>query len=200
MSTSLPLVRPCLRSEKERFMEAGKDLDMSLLDFWQWQGSNLLDNALRGILAEFLVARALNCNKAPRVEWDGCDCRTPEGLRVEVKSSAYIQSWGQKQPSRISFDIAPKQAWNAATNGYSSERKRHSDVYVFCLYAHTDQESANPLDLSQWKFYVLPTRALDKKAPIQKTITLSSLLDRFAPPNPSYADLAKTIRQATNAR
>ena len=35
------------------------------------------------------------------------------------------------------------------------EAKRHSDVYVFALLAHLDQRTINPMDVSQWRFYVL---------------------------------------------
>ena len=171
----------------------------SVLDFWRWQGSNLLDNALRGILAEFLVALALDRTNTPRVEWDDCDCRTKEGVRVEVKSSAYIQSWDQNTLSRLSFNIAPKRALDKQTNTYRGKPGRHSDVYVFCVYTHRDQATINPLDLSQWEFHVLPTKTLNTQAPTQKTITLSSLINRFNPANPPYSHLRQAIQTAAHS-
>ena len=42
----------------------------SLQDFWRWQSSDLLNNTLRGVLAEFLVAKALGLDTdGPRIEW-----------------------------------------------------------------------------------------------------------------------------------
>ena len=76
---------------------------------------------------------------------------------------------------------------------------RHSDVYVFCVYTHRDQDTINPLDLSQWEFHVLPTKTLNAQAPTQKTITLSSLINRFAPANPPYSLLRQAIQTAAHS-
>ena len=43
-------------------------------------------------------------------------------------------------------------------------------------YFMKDKDTVNPLDLTQWDFYILDTEVLNKKLPTQKTITLSSLL------------------------
>lgn len=64
-------------------------------------GSDLLHNAFRGQLAEFLVSRALGCEAATRPGWDEYDLLTPDGVPVEVKSAAYLQSWEQARPSTI---------------------------------------------------------------------------------------------------
>ena len=53
--------------------------------------------------------------------------------------------------------------------------RRHADVYVFALLAHQDKASVDPLDLAQWKFYVLPTSTLDSRNRSQYSITLKSL-------------------------
>jgi len=37
----------------------GERLPFGMEDFWRWSASDLLSNALRGVLAEFIVARAL---------------------------------------------------------------------------------------------------------------------------------------------
>jgi hypothetical protein len=34
----------------------------------------------------------------------------------------------------------------------STEIKRHADVYVFALLAHTDKATVDPLSLDQWRF------------------------------------------------
>ena len=47
---------------------------------------------------------------------------------------------------------------------------------MFCVHKHTEQDTVNPLDISQWDFYLLPTKTLNEKAGIQKTAQLYSLL------------------------
>lgn len=190
------MIAPEMLSGDESIYCSGEATGLSVLDFWRWQGSNLLDNSLRGVLAEFYVTSALECKKAPRVEWDGYDCLTREGIKVEVKTSAYIQSWDQAKLSSIQFDIAPKLAWDAKTNTYSTEPKRHADVYVFCVHAHKDQTTINPLDLSQWDFYVLSTKRLDAEIPFQKSIYLKALVDRFSPAQPKYNTLRTEVLRA----
>ena len=68
-----------------------------LVDYWQWSGSSLMDNTARGVLAEFLVGRALGLTGEPRREWEGYDLRLPCCKTIEVKSSARVQSWPQKK-------------------------------------------------------------------------------------------------------
>src|SRR5437899_2124650 len=76
------------KSGNERFRNHSMDLDFNLLDFWQWSASDLASNALRGRLAEYLVAKALGITDGVRSEWDPYDLRSPSGVRLEVKSAA----------------------------------------------------------------------------------------------------------------
>ena len=62
----------------------------------------------RGLLAEYIVAHALDLADAVRSEWDAYDLLLPNGIKLEVKSAAYIQSWYQKEYSNISFAIRSK--------------------------------------------------------------------------------------------
>lgn len=47
------------RSGGEGFHATGRPLGFDLLSFWQWSCSDLVGNALRGLVAEYLVARAV---------------------------------------------------------------------------------------------------------------------------------------------
>jgi hypothetical protein len=96
-------------------------------------GSDITSNAFRGALAEYIVALALVINYQIRNDWNPYDLETPDGLRIEVKSSAYIKSWKQKTISRISFDIKPTRSWDASTNELGTVSLRESDVYVLDL-------------------------------------------------------------------
>ena len=42
----------------ERFRDGERELSFDVLSFWRWSASDLLSNATRGIVAEFLVAQA----------------------------------------------------------------------------------------------------------------------------------------------
>ena len=82
-------------------------MDFHLSDFWSWNQSDLIENRTRGILAEFIVKKALNIDSERRVEWDNFDLITNTGKKLEVKSAAYIQSWEQSKFSDIKFGISP---------------------------------------------------------------------------------------------
>lgn len=151
-------------------------VQIALQEFHQWAYSDVLANTQRGVLAEYIVAKALGIEDKGRVEWDAFDLVTKEGIKIEVKSSAYLQTWQQKGLSKISFGIQPTKGWNATTNEYSKELIRQADMYVFCLLHHKDQATVNPLNMDQWTFYVLETKVLNEKCGLQKTIGLNSLL------------------------
>lgn len=159
--------------------EHGRQIS-SLNNFWEWAYSNTVDNAQRGVLAEYLVACALGVAGGVRTNWEKYDLLTPEGISVEVKASGYIQNWYQKKLSTATFSIQPTLAWDEKTATYATEKTRQADVYVFCLHKHTEQESVNPLDLSQWDFYILPTSVLNEKAGAQKSIRLNALISMGA--------------------
>lgn len=163
----------------------------SVLDFWRWAFSDLTNNALRGILAEWLVATAVKCVDQPREEWASYDLRVDD-VTVEVKSAAYVQSWAQRKPSRIEFTIAPTKAWQPETGRYEKTRRRQADVYVFCLLAEQDPARIDPLDLAQWRFFVLPTKVLDAEVPTQKQIALSALL-KLKPREAKFGELRQAV-------
>ena len=100
---------------------------------------------------------------------------TPEGIRIEVKSAAYLQSWTQKQLSKIIFSINPTRAWDSSSGEFAEEPRRSADVYVFCLLKHQDKDTLDPLDLGQWEFYVISATELNNYTRSTTTITLSSL-------------------------
>ncbi|MCA1607110.1 MAG: hypothetical protein LC775_16945 [Acidobacteria bacterium] len=180
----------------DRFTHQGDDVDANLLGFWRWSCSDLMGNVMRGVLAEYIVGLALGCvGGGVRPEWDATDLCF-QGFRVEVKSSASLQSWSQTKLSPIKFDIEPKTGWYAETNTYATERKRQADVFVFCVLTHTDKATVDPLNLDQWDFYVLSTNRLNAAVGEQKSITLSSLRRRD-PAKASFADLRACIEAAT---
>ena len=171
----VPSEPPKRRSGKEYFTYNQKKQKATLLDFWRWSSSDLLSNTARGILAEFIVAMALNQHKFIRNEWAPYDFDTKEQIKIEVKSAAYIQSWFQKDFSRIVFSIRPTKAWDAETGRYEKQAKRQADVYVFALLKHLEISTINPLDLNQWTFYVISTTRLERACLADQTISLKKL-------------------------
>ena len=145
-------------------------------DFWQWAYSNLIDNTARGKLAEYLIACVLGVEKTPTQPWAAFDLRSKEGLAIEVKTSGYLQAWGQDDLSKIVFGIPQTHGWDGENGKFLKDFKRQSDVYVFCVHNHKEQETLNPLDTKQWDFYLLPTRILDEKVGKQRTISLSAII------------------------
>lgn len=109
------------------------------------------------------------------MEWAAHDLTCPDGTKVEVKSAAFIQSWSQKEYSRPIFSIRKARVWDAETGEMESEAGRVADVYVFALLRHRDQDTLDPLDLDQWRFFVVPTRVLNERKRSQHSITLASL-------------------------
>ncbi len=64
MREDLPPVSIVRRLGTERFRNGDSDLEFDLLSFWKWSASDLLSNATRGVIAEYLVARALGIGDA----------------------------------------------------------------------------------------------------------------------------------------
>lgn len=158
---------------KESFENIDKDI--KLLDFWSWAYSDLMDNTQRGKIAEYIVATAINQENFLNDSFSKYDLITDEGIKIEVKASAYLQSWKQKDYSSITFNIPKTYGWNAEDNAYENEKKRQSDIYVFCILNHKDKKTVNPLNINQWEFYILKTSIIDEKCNNSKTISLTRL-------------------------
>ncbi|MDC1362090.1 hypothetical protein N8203_03190 [Crocinitomicaceae bacterium] len=185
---TLPPIKAQKKNGSENFNSEDQTLNINLSDFWSWNQSNLIENRTRGILAEFIVKNALEIISDTRKEWDEYDLESNTGKKLEIKSAAYLQSWEQENYSKISFGIAP----TYGTDNYDGTKKRWSDYYIFCLLKNKDQNTINPLDVSQWTFFVLSTEILNEQRPLQKTIGLNSLM-KLEPIQCRYSELKKVI-------
>jgi hypothetical protein len=166
-----------LKTGEEPLTNDNKTLNFKLIDFWRWSVSDILSNATRGRFAEFIIATSTNIDiaKTVRDEWGPYDLITTEGIKLEVKSAAYLQSWEQKILSKISFSTKLTYNWDDKENKRSLIAQRQADIYVFCLLKHGDKQTINPLNLSHWEFYVLATKQLNDYTRSQHSITLNSL-------------------------
>jgi hypothetical protein len=167
-------------------------------EFWEWAYGDLLTNTTRGVLAEYIVATALGISDAKRLHWDQYDLeihRMGKRAGIEVKSAAYVQTWAQARISEITFGIRAATGWDARNNTYAASAKRSAAVYVFCLLEGEDPKKIDPLEVTQWTFYVLSTSELDRQVPTQKTIRLGRLKDLGAQPC-TYGELKTAIDAA----
>ena len=180
------------KTGQEIFLSKTESKKIRLMEFWQWSASDLLTNTTRGILAEYIVATDLGVDGILCNDWESYDLTSKNGIKIEVKSSAYIQTWHQTNFSKITYSIKPATKWNPATNKFDGIPQRHSDYYVFCLLYHKNKETINPLNLDQWTFYILATKILDNELANQKTITLGRLL-KLNPIECKYGQINKVV-------
>jgi len=144
------------------------------------------------VLAEFLVASAVGDPSPLRNAWDDFDVTTPSGVRVEVKSSAYLQSWNQRQVSKIVFTGLTGRSLLGATAEYGDERGLRADVYVFAIHTCREPDEYDMLDLGAWEFRVLGAAALREHG--YRSIT-KHLLDRIAPTPCPFDELLNVIER-----
>lgn len=192
--TGFPPLKVARKTGDESLHQGGNPLGLSLLSFWRWSASDLVSNATRGKLAEYIVAHALGLVDGVRAEWDAFDLLTKDGIRIEVKSAAYLQSWYHKKLSAIKFGIRPTRHWDANTSKMANERKRQADLYVFCVLHHKEKDSLDPLDMNQWEFYIIHASTLDERFPLQKSISLAALSELCATAL-KYGEIAKCIEE-----
>jgi hypothetical protein len=147
----LPKIKVDRLSADAPFISNGNPIGVTVGDFWSWSSSDLLNNTIRGVLAEFLVAHALGTTVNVCSLWKSFDIKTAGGTQIEVKSASRWQSWYQKRPSKLIFGIQPTLRWDEHTNTYETAAHRQADIYVFCILDCPRKEEVNPLDLDQWR-------------------------------------------------
>ena len=82
---------------------------------------------------------------------------------------------GGKISRQRTFSIAPANgSYDVAVSG-NNELRRQNHLYVFCLINGETKETANPMDLENWEFYVVPTAFLDQHCQNNKTISLGHI-------------------------
>lgn len=145
---------------------------LTVRDFWAWALGDLRLNANRGMLAQFLVAKVLQDPRPRDDGWGDFDVLSAEGIKVEVKSSGYLQSWRQSRPSNIVFSGLKGRSWTPET-GRSPHPEFRADVYVFAVHTCQTPDTYDPLDIRSWEFFVLPVRKVRELG--QNSIQLSRL-------------------------
>lgn len=172
--------------------ESHTPLPITVLDYWRWAASDLIGNVNRGILAEYLVAAAIGATHEPRDPWAPYDLMDPQGVTIEVKSAAYVQAWGQRKQASLKFLVKATRTMTGDPV-LDAAPGRRSQVWVFVVLHHTDQATINPLYLTQWEFYVLPTWFLDRRTRSQHSIALNSIKGCEFGRAHTYEELAAAI-------
>ena len=109
------------------------------LDFWQWGYSDLVQNVIRGILAEYIVAWVLNLDRTPRNPWEPFDLKTEDGERIEVKSTGYLQSWDYGTKPNPRFVIQERQRWT--DSGLETRADFNADIYILCYHKEKNRKA-----------------------------------------------------------
>ncbi len=158
--------------KNKKFIYNNKELDFSILDFWEYKYSSIYN--LQEVIAEFLIEKALKIEKSHNVDsWTLFDILY-KNKRIEVKQTAYYHPWNENSgiSKSRSFDIRKA---NSRYEDLINENKyeRQNDIYVFCVNMGMDKESAYPLNINNWEFYILPTKTINEICKDNKTICLN---------------------------
>ncbi len=173
----LPSLSYAIKGDKKSKKDTKSMNEIDENEFWEYAYSDFIDNRNRGALGEFIVAKSLGVTKPPESSWESYDMLSPDGFKVEIKTSGYIQTWHQEKNSIPTFGVGKKLGWKGETNEFDDIKARHADVYVFCLHLEEDKDNPKPLDVENWAFYVVSTELIDEKLEDQQTVRLSTLND-----------------------
>ncbi|PPF24957.1 MULTISPECIES: hypothetical protein [unclassified Rathayibacter] len=164
----------------------------TVADFWRFALSDFRTNNARGYLAEFLVARALGLDEVTRTEWDAYDL-VLDDMRIEIKSSGYLQAWKQRVLSPIQFS-GLRGTRHHPDHGYDPSGKQlNAHVYVFCVQTAQQHEQYRPLDLHQWDFYVVSRGDLEVLG--SNSIGLKAVVTLAGQPTP-WSELRDAVTSA----
>jgi hypothetical protein len=147
----------------------------------------LISNNVRPLYVEQMIASLLGDGwKVVGSDWGGYDIEGPNKLKIEVKQSAARQTWSDRESlkkkgvdrfTKGSFDVAlrPSRFEQGGMIRLKNEG-RPANVYIFAWHGVTDEKTADHRDVSQWHFYVVPTRTLDERIGlIRKRVSLVSI-------------------------
>ena len=130
-----------------------------VIDFWKWVISDLKEKTNMGMLAEFLVSWSINTDNKPKQYWKPYDLKTKNGKRIEVKfTSTNFVIKPTKRPDKFNR-LTKKATFNA-------------DIYVLCYFKNAEKD---PINLSNWKFWVFPKKKMRKLLNEKKSISIKKL-------------------------
>jgi len=161
---------------------------LTKMDFLQWAYGDMISNVQRGMVAEWLVAHALNLTEENRVEWEPWDLELSDGTKVEVKSASIWQPYDQMKRSEIIWAVGPLRTKTGTP-------RRPADVYVFGALICDEKSAVDPFETDHWRWFVarkdklLPTAAI-------KDNDLTRLIKECGAEAVDYDGLAAAIDRA----
>ena len=167
---------------------AGADVsvpDASILNFWQWAYSDLLDNVTRGVFGEWLVAKLLGLTfEESRPSWQAWDIEMANSVRIEVKTSAYVHKWTPadtddaakpKKRSRIEFTNLRTKAFMDEAQTILADQPSSTPTPSFFWINNPSQKGGGLFwNRRQGHSFIFRSRA--PKATIKKTKSLTKSL------------------------
>jgi hypothetical protein len=183
-----PMTVHALNSPTDTVTNGPELVQASLTDFWKWAMADLCDDDVKGWFAEWLVLKLLGIESRRRVSWANSDVVTESGVRIEVKATAYWQSWkvldefGKPKAERSHQDGPDSSIRfrglrardSSGVTDMAKDRALKSDLYVFAFQHERDIVKWNAMDLSQWEFYVLTSVEVASITPA-RTVSLARL-------------------------
>jgi hypothetical protein len=173
---------------------------LNVLEFWQWALGDLRMNTIRGFLVEFLVAQAVGATAPHRVEWAPFDVEGADGTRIEVKATAYLQSWVSPKlttPRWTFATVDSATSWDADSGQeIPIDPLDRADVWVFALQTCQSPNEYDPLDIDRWEFRVVPHVQLFE---LEQRSTGVSTLDKLGAMPVALDGLADAVKKARNA-
>lgn len=97
--------------------------------------------------------------RPPTISWGTFDLISADGTAIEVKATSFLQSWNQRELTRpVWQSLRSRKSETTAAGGWSlaDAATAKGEVFVLCLFTATDHASANPLNLDQWAFWLIP--------------------------------------------
>ncbi len=193
-----PLGLSGLLTGSEPFKCSESPLDLTLLDFWKWSESDLLNSLTRTRLAEFIVATALGARAdGPRDERSSLELVTPDGVGVRVKSGSFLKSFHQRDLSKVVFIPQVRPTYAHAGSGHHATSRPL--VYVFALLDHVERATVDPLDLDQWRFFIPPTSKLETLVTEQQHALSVPTLDELSSGSVAFENLRAAVQKAVGS-
>lgn len=146
-----------------------------LSDFWTWAYAGSDADAEPRTMPHYLVELALG--RTPSRRWGARPTGAAamrqqllDALTIEVRGASEVPSLARTGAANITFSLA-----NRPT----------VDAWIFALLAHTDPSTIDPLDATQWAFFVVPDVFLELAHARSRSITLTQIAaSHFGTPVP----------------
>ncbi|MBR6223216.1 MAG: hypothetical protein IKQ71_07245 [Lachnospiraceae bacterium] len=142
-------------SGNEHFKYFDVDTDLSVMELWQWYFSDLFD--IKAVLVEYLVSKALGFESPYNIGYWTAHRLVYRGKVIDLRVTSYVRS------------LLLEDAMGSFVKSIDI-RSKESDLYIFCMNTGKTYKDADPLNINNWRFYVIPTWYLKAECGKNKSI------------------------------